>query len=76
MLDDGEHDCVEQGFLMVPVALRCLAELSTPLGQGLALCDRALLDALERATPSGPTHLASAAQVPVRHWIEWLDARL
>jgi glycolate oxidase iron-sulfur subunit len=22
------------------------------------------------------THLASAAQVPVRHWIEWLDSRL
>jgi glycolate oxidase iron-sulfur subunit len=22
------------------------------------------------------THLASAAQIPVRHWIEWLDARL
>lgn len=22
------------------------------------------------------THLASAAQVPVRHWIEWLDAKL
>ena len=22
------------------------------------------------------THLAGAAQVPVRHWIEWLDARL
>ena len=22
------------------------------------------------------THLASAAQIPVRHWIEWLDSRL
>jgi len=22
------------------------------------------------------THLASAAQIPVQHWIEWLDARL
>ena len=26
VLDDGEHDCVEQGFLLLPVALRCLAE--------------------------------------------------
>jgi glycolate oxidase iron-sulfur subunit len=22
------------------------------------------------------THLAGAAQIPVRHWIEWLDSRL
>jgi DNA-binding CsgD family transcriptional regulator len=26
VLDDGEHDCVEQGFLLLPVALRSLAE--------------------------------------------------
>jgi DNA-binding CsgD family transcriptional regulator len=26
LLDDGEHDCVEQGYLLVPVALRAIAE--------------------------------------------------
>jgi len=26
LLDDGGHDCVERGYLLVPVALRCLFE--------------------------------------------------
>ena len=26
LLHDGQHDCVEQGYLLLPVALRCIAE--------------------------------------------------
>lgn len=26
LLDEGQHDCVEQGYLLLPVGLRCLAE--------------------------------------------------
>ena len=42
-------------------ALRWLAELSTPLGHGLALCDRALLDASTDAAVASRIHRTRAA---------------
>jgi len=42
-------------------ALRCLAELSTPLGHGLALCDRALLDAGTDAAVASRIHRTRGA---------------
>ena len=45
LLDEGQHDCVEQGFLLLPVALRSLAEgdaasAYTTFGQASKIGDR------------------------------------